>query len=55
MPDIVVSAKNPLNELSAAEAVTAIRRGDLSAERYARALLDRCTQLHDLNAYLTRL
>ena len=52
MPDLVASAKSPLIDLSAAEAVTAIRRGDLSAERYARALLDRCTQLRDLNAFI---
>jgi len=52
MPDMVVAAKSPLIDLSAAEAVTAIRRGDLSAERYARALLDRCTQLRDLNAFI---
>jgi indoleacetamide hydrolase len=52
MPEVAVSATNPLNELSAAEAVTAIRRGDLSAEDYARALLDRCSQLKDLNAFI---
>jgi indoleacetamide hydrolase len=52
MPEVAVSATNPLNELSAAEAVTAIRRGDLSAEGYARALLDRCSQLKDLNAFI---
>ena len=52
MPEVAVSATNPLNELSAAEAVTAIRRGDLSAEVYARALLDRCSQLKDLNAFI---
>src|SRR4029077_11706751 len=54
MPEVAVSATNPLNELSAAEAVTAIRRGDLSAEDYARALLDRCSQLKDLNAFIAQ-
>jgi hypothetical protein len=52
MPEVAVPATNPLNELSAAEAVTAIRRGDISAEGYARALLDRCSQLKDLNAFI---
>ena len=53
MPEIAVSATNPLNELSATEAVAAIRRGDLSAEGYARALLDRCSQLKELNAFIS--
>jgi mandelamide amidase len=53
VPKVAVSATNPLNELSAAEAVAAIRRGDLSAESYARALLDRCGQLKDLNAFIS--
>ena len=53
MPEVAVPATNPLNELSAAEAVTAIRHGDLSAEGYARVLLDRCSQLKDLNAFIS--
>jgi indoleacetamide hydrolase len=53
MPEIAVSAANPLNELSATEAVAAIRRGDLSAEGYSRALLDRCSQLKELNAFIS--
>ena len=53
MPEIAVSATSPLNELSAAEAVAAIRRGDLTAEDYARALVDRCSQLKDLNAFIS--
>jgi mandelamide amidase len=53
MPEAAVSATNPLNELSAAEAVAAIRRGDLTAEDFARALLDRCSQLKDLNAFIS--
>ncbi len=43
----------PLNDLSATEAVAAMRRGDLSAEAYAAALLDRCEQDKDLNAFIT--
>src|SRR5437879_7710098 len=53
MPEVAVPATNPLNELSAAEAITAIRHGDLSAEGYARVLLDRCSQLKDLNAFIS--
>ena len=53
MPEIAVSATSPLHELSAAEAVAAIRRGDLTAEDYARALVDRCSQLKNLNAFIS--
>jgi indoleacetamide hydrolase len=35
------------------QAVAAIRGGDLRAEAYARALLDRCEQLKDLNAFIS--
>jgi mandelamide amidase len=35
------------------EAVGAIRSGDLKAEYYARALLDRCERLKQLNAFIT--
>ena len=42
-----------LPELSAGEAVTAIRSGDLKAEDYARALLDRCEQFSHLNAFIS--
>src|SRR5262245_53422557 len=52
MPEVAVSATNPLNELSATEAVTAIRHDDVSAEVYARALLNRCSQLKDLKAFI---
>jgi len=42
----------PLIDLSATEAVAAMRRGDLSAENYATALLDRCEQGKSLNAFI---
>ncbi|MDH5307881.1 MAG: indoleacetamide hydrolase [Myxococcales bacterium] len=43
----------PLTDLSATEAVAAMRRGDLSAEDYAAALLERCEQAKSLNAFIT--
>jgi mandelamide amidase len=43
----------PMIDLSATEAVAAMRRGDLSAEDYAAALLDRCKLAEDLNAFIT--
>jgi Asp-tRNA(Asn)/Glu-tRNA(Gln) amidotransferase A subunit family amidase len=43
----------PLNDLSATEAVAAMRRGELSAENYAAALLDRCELARNLNAFIT--
>ncbi len=43
----------PLTELSAIEAVTAMRKGELSAEDYAIALLNRCEQGKHLNAFIT--
>jgi indoleacetamide hydrolase len=47
------AAANLLTDLSAVQAVAAIRGGDLRAEDYARALLDRCEQLKDLNAFIS--
>ncbi len=40
-------------ELSATEAVAAMRAGVLSAESYARALLERCAASQNLNAFIT--
>ena len=40
-----------LTELSAAEAIAAMVRGDIKAEDYARALLDRSERLQALNAF----
>jgi hypothetical protein len=45
------AAENSLIELSATAAVTAIRRGDIKAEEYARVLLERAQQLASLNAF----
>ena len=43
----------PLIDLSASEAVEAMRVGNLAAEEYARALLARCEQAESLNAFRT--
>ena len=43
----------PLLELSAVQAVTLMTNGDLTAERYARALLARCADQKALNAFIT--
>lgn len=42
-----------LLKLSAGEAVAAVSRGEISAERYAQALLARCEALGALNAFIT--
>jgi mandelamide amidase len=49
----VSAADSNLIELSATAAVGAIRDGDIKAEDYARALLDRAQQLASLNAFRT--
>jgi indoleacetamide hydrolase len=50
---LAVAADSSLLELSATAAVAAIRNGDIKAEDYARALLDRAQQLASLNAFRT--
>jgi mandelamide amidase len=47
------SADLPLLDLSAVEAVARIARGELTAERYAAALLARCHSQRSLNAFIT--
>jgi mandelamide amidase len=47
------AASTPLTELSAADAVKHMSRGDLSVERYAQALLARCDAEHALNAFIS--
>jgi len=42
-----------LTDLSAVEAVALMRGGDLTAERYAGALLERCAARADLNAFIS--
>jgi indoleacetamide hydrolase len=42
-----------LTDLSAAEAVERMRRGELSSEGYAEALLERCASAKALNAFIT--
>ena len=41
-------------ELSACDAVAAMRAGDVSAEAYADALLAKCAAGRDLNAFITQ-
>jgi indoleacetamide hydrolase len=48
-----VAADSNLLELSATAAVAAMRNGDIKAEDYARALVDRAQQLASLNAFRT--
>jgi mandelamide amidase len=48
---VAPAADNSLVELNATAAVAAIRNGDIKAEDYARALLDRTQQLANLNAF----
>jgi mandelamide amidase len=42
-----------LTDLSATEAIAAMRDGNLSAEDYANALLERCRQTENLNAWIS--
>jgi indoleacetamide hydrolase len=53
LPAVAGAADSNLVELSATAAVAAIRNGDIKAEDYARALLDRAQQLARLNAFRT--
>jgi len=46
-------ARDPLTDLSATAAVKAMRQGDIKAEAYASALLDRAKKLEKLNAFVT--
>lgn len=46
-------AAGDLIELTATEALTLLRRGDVSAEQYARALLAQCEAKRSLNAFIT--
>jgi secreted PhoX family phosphatase len=41
-----------LTALTATQAVAAMKQGDITAEAYANALLQRCAALKDLNAFL---
>jgi mandelamide amidase len=45
--------RSHLAELTAVEAVARMSRGELSCERYAAALLERCRAAHALNAFIT--
>ena len=45
--------RSDLSELSATQAVSAMRKGDIKAEDYAEALLARAAELKALNAFIT--
>ena len=45
--------KNSLIDLTAGDAVTAMRQGDITAEAYASALLERCEAGRHLNAFIS--
>src|ERR1700691_2884485 len=47
------AARPSLADLSASEAVARMARGEVTCERYAQALLDRCAQQRALNAFIT--
>jgi len=49
----LAGAEGELNELSATDAVARMSRGELSCERYAAALLERCRAASSLNAFIT--
>src|SRR5277367_4779812 len=46
------SESRDLLELTATETVSLLRSGDLSAEKYAQALLDQCRKHRALNAFI---
>jgi indoleacetamide hydrolase len=50
---VAVENASELLELSAAEAVDGMKRGDLTAERYAQTLLAQCERGKALNAFIT--
>ena len=47
------ASTNELLKLSAVEAVTRLKNGEFTAERYASAILERCQQCKGLNAFIT--
>jgi mandelamide amidase len=51
--DTGTTMSKPLTDLSATEAVAAMREGGLSAESYVGALLERCNEASDLNAWIS--
>jgi indoleacetamide hydrolase len=50
---VAATVDESLTDLSAAQAVARMSRGELSCERYAQALLARCKDWHALNAFIT--
>jgi indoleacetamide hydrolase len=53
LPGRAIAAGANMSELSASAAVEAMRNGDIKAEDYARALLDRAQELAHLNCFRT--
>jgi mandelamide amidase len=52
-PAAAQPGEGSLVELNAAEAVAQISHGDITAENYARALLERCSAGHALNTFIS--
>ena len=53
MAEAAPSAHGRLTDLTAVEAVGRMSRGELTCERYAQALLERCRAARALNAFIT--
>lgn len=53
LPLPALAADDAVLDWPAAEVVTGIKRGDITAEKYANALLDRCKALKTLNAFIS--
>ena len=51
LPREIFADPSALTDLTAVGAVTAMRNGDIKAEDYARALLDKAKSLQSLNAF----
>jgi len=54
LPVQALAAESDIASLSAVEAVSAMRAGDLKSETYAQALLERCAALKGLNVFLSQ-
>ena len=52
-PSLAALSNNPYCNLTATQAVSAMSAGDMKAESYAQALVDRCEALRHLNAFIT--
>lgn len=53
LADLTQLATGKLTELSATDALDKLRKGEVTAERYAAALLEQCQRARALNAFIT--